>query len=99
MKSILRILIAAVALSLPTVPAMAIDGDKAIALCNKNPKCKYRIQSDGEVVLTVDGSIIMCPLVGECICAHCPGPAKIVKPGNGRNMMSIPKLLQQGAAQ
>ncbi len=97
MKSMMRTLIAVLALSLPSVPAMAIDGDQAIEICKGNKRCKYRIESDGEVVLIVDGSIVICPLIGDCICASCPGPAKTIKPSKLKSIMSVPQLLQQNS--
>jgi hypothetical protein len=98
MKIVLRNVLIVLAILMPTSPVLAIDGDKAIELCNKNKNCKYRIQTNGEIVIVVGGSIIMCPLIGECQCTVCPGPAKIVKPGKGKDIMSVPKLLQQTVA-
>lgn len=97
MKALLRISLTIIALSLPTFSASAIEADAAIALCKKNPKCKQTDRENGEVVFQVGDSIIECPLVGQCVCTVCPGPAKIVKPGtkNRDIQMSVPKLLQQ----
>jgi hypothetical protein len=98
MKSFMCLSLVFVLALMPVTSAFAIDGDKAIELCNKNKRCKHRIQTDGSIVIVVDGSIIMCPLIGECQCTQCPGPAKTVKPGKSKNIMSVPKLLQQTVA-
>lgn len=97
MKTLFRIIVTILALSLPTFSAVAIEADAAIALCKKNKSCKQTDRENGEVVLVVDGSIITCPLVGKCECTVCGGPAKIVKPGSKANnlKMSIPQLLRQ----
>ena len=98
MKALFRIALTSAFIVLPAISAFAIDGDKAIELCKVRKNCKYTIQTNGEIVIVVDGSIISCPLIGECQCTACPGPAKIVKPGKGKDIMSIPKLLQQSKA-
>ena len=95
MKSRLAILIVTIAVLIPSYPAFAIDGDKAIELCKKNKKCTYGIQTNGEVTLFVEDSFILCPLIGECVCVKCPGPAKVVKPGKAKDVMSVPKVLQK----
>ncbi len=98
MKMLLRSALIILAILTPTSSVLAIDGDKAIELCNKNKNCKHRIQTNGEIVIVVSGSIITCPLIGECQCTACPGPAKIVKSGKGKDIMSVPKVLQQSVA-
>ena len=98
MKVWVRIALTLALIFTPALPAFAIDGDKAVELCKKHKNCKHTIQTDGEIVIVVDGSIIICPLIGDCICADCPGPAKTVKSTKGKDIMSVPKLLQQTKA-
>lgn len=101
MKAILRISLTLIALSLPTFSASAIEADAAIALCKKNPKCKQTDRENGEVVFQVGESLIECPLIGQCVCTVCPGPKKVKVLGGKTKeiIMSIPLMLQQGAAQ
>lgn len=99
MRRIIYAVVGIIALSLHSAPAFAVDADSAVKTCNKNKNCKITITSNGETNIVVNGHLISCPLVGECVCVTCePQETVIVKPGKHKAIMSVPKLLKQGAA-
>lgn len=97
MKNFIYALMATIALSTYSLPAFAVDAEGAVKTCNKNKNCKITITDIGETNIVVNGELISCPLVGECQCVTCEPQEKSVKTGVKKDIMSVPKLLKQGA--
>lgn len=73
-------------------PASATDARQAMTMCDRNPKCGYRVNDNGSVDLQVQncggGSetcFINCPQKGQCTCDLCGTPAR-VGGGKGKGM-------------
>ncbi len=72
--------------------ANATEARDAITMCEKNPKCRFAVQDNGSVEITVNGNQIDCPQVGQCVCTICAPPARI-GPGKQRNLGKVARSL------
>jgi hypothetical protein len=55
-------------------PAFAVKQSAAVAMCERNPKCRLDPGSGGAVYLHVGNNVIFCPQQGDCSCIDCGHP-------------------------
>ena len=66
-------LLAGISLCLSLIPgaAFATTAQQAFALCDKDPKCKSSVRSNGEVTFSNGTYVVSCPQEGPCTCEVC----------------------------
>jgi hypothetical protein len=65
------LIIIGMCLALAPSAAYATTAQQAFGLCDKDPKCKSTVRSNGEVTFTNGTYIVSCPQEGPCTCDVC----------------------------